>query len=199
MSTNDQFKADLAKRLHVNRSTKSFGSAAISLISLPAGATFAPMSGITPGEKAYSSVQVSRDSHIELNSELLYCNHSCDPSLEFDVSKKVVRVAREKELKEGDALTFFYPSTEWDMAQPFDCTCGATKCRKWIAGAGQMSEEALADYWLNDHIVELLQEKNAKSNGHTNGNTNGHSNGHANGHTNGHTNGRSNGHSNGVH
>lgn len=23
-------------------------------------------------------------------------------------------------------MTFFYPSTEWDMAQGFDCNCGAT-------------------------------------------------------------------------
>jgi len=23
-------------------------------------------------------------------------------------------------------VTFFYPSTEWKMAQPFDCLCGST-------------------------------------------------------------------------
>jgi len=185
MSANDQFKADLAKRLHVNRSTKSFGSGAVSLISLPAGSIFSPMTGTTPAVKAYSSVQVSRDSHIELNSELVFCNHSCDPSLEFDVSTMVVRVARNRDLKEGDALTFFYPSSEWNMAQPFDCTCGSSKCRKRIAGAGQMSEEALTGYWLNRHIVEMLQEKKGKANGHTNGYSNGHTNGHSNDHTNG--------------
>lgn len=29
-------------------------------------------------------------------------------------------------LAEGQDITFFYPSTEWDMAQGFDCACGAT-------------------------------------------------------------------------
>jgi hypothetical protein len=28
-------------------------------------------------------------------------------------------------LAEGQDITFFYPSTEWDMAQGFDCSCGA--------------------------------------------------------------------------
>jgi len=31
-------------------------------------------------------------------------------------------------LKKGDDITFFYPSTEWDMAQGFDCNCGAKVC-----------------------------------------------------------------------
>lgn len=44
-----------------------------------------------------------------------------------------VRVSEDGEgLKEGDELTFFYPSTEWSMAQPFDCLCkGVMKGRKW--------------------------------------------------------------------
>lgn len=28
-------------------------------------------------------------------------------------------------LKKGQDITFFYPSTEWDMAQGFECSCGA--------------------------------------------------------------------------
>lgn len=28
-------------------------------------------------------------------------------------------------IKKGGDITFFYPSTEWDMAQGFDCSCGA--------------------------------------------------------------------------
>jgi hypothetical protein len=163
---------NLTTRLTVSRSSKAFSSYAVSLVSLPAGALFAPLTGTTSSGKAYSSVQTGRDEHIELNSDLLYCNHSCAPSLEFDMARLEVRVARGRALKAGDRLTFWYPSTEWDMAQPFECQCGTRPCKGWIAGAGQMDETVVRGYWLNGHIEELLRErkeKTARKNGHSNG------------------------------
>ncbi|KAF1992023.1 hypothetical protein K402DRAFT_300554, partial [Aulographum hederae CBS 113979] len=145
--------------LQVERSQKAFASRAVSLVSLPAGAVFAHITHPTPATKAYTSVQISPNQHIELNSALVYCNHSCDPSVVFDMDKMEVRVGEGRELKEGDALTFFYPSTEWDMAQPFECNCGAEKCLGTIAGAKDIDEEALQRYWLNKHIVEMLEER----------------------------------------
>ncbi|KAJ5444813.1 uncharacterized protein N7458_008685 [Penicillium daleae] len=146
-------------RLRVNRSPKAFGSGAYSLVDLPAGAVFASITGTSPGRKAYTSVQTGRDTHIELNSDLVYCNHSCAPSLVFDMARMEVRVGDDKPLKVGDALTFFYPSSEWEMDQPFQCTCGASECRGWISGAKTMSADELDGYWLNGHIAELLNER----------------------------------------
>jgi hypothetical protein len=38
-------------------------------------------------------------------------------------------------------MTFFYPSTEWDMAQPFTC-CGSSNC--WVVkGAAHIRPEIL--------------------------------------------------------
>jgi len=150
---------------------KAFTSGASSLVALPAGSLFTRLETATPAPKAYSSVQISRDEHIELNSDLIYCNHSCAPSLEFDMQKFEIRVARDKDLEVGDALTFFYPSTEFNMAQPFQCECSAGEgnCKGWIAGAGQMAREALEGYWLNEHIEMLLAEQEAMAtaqNGH---------------------------------
>jgi hypothetical protein len=146
----------------VNRSAKAFGSGAYSLVDLPAGAVFAKITTATPGRKAYTSVQTGRDTHIELNSDLVFCNHSCTPSLVFDMARMEVRVVDDKSLKAGDALTFFYPSSEWDMDQPFQCNCGAAECKGWISGAKTMSSEDLAAYWLNSHIEELLSERKSK-------------------------------------
>lgn len=64
-----------------------------------------------------------------------------------------------KGLAVGQELTFFYPSTEWDMAQGFDCFCGAKTCRGFISGAKNMSKKQLEGMWLNAHIRELLEEK----------------------------------------
>ena len=66
---------------------------------------------------------------------------------------------REGGLNKGDELTFFYPSTEWNMAQKFECKCGEDACAGTIGGAIDMEEGLLAKYWLNGHIEELLEEK----------------------------------------
>jgi hypothetical protein len=155
---------DLAKLLYVEYGdAATFTSRAVSLVSLPRGSPFAPLVGLTSDAKSYATLQISPTSHVQLNSTLLYCNHSCAPTLEFDASCMEVRVARGRDLCKGDALTFWYPSTEWEMAQPFACTCGEEGCRSWISGARDMSAEVLGQYWLNRHIVDMLAEREAKS------------------------------------
>lgn len=68
-----------------------------------------------------------------------------------------VRVARDRDLKEGDDLTFFYPSTEWEFDRPFDCLCGAGKgqCVRDVQGAKVLSKEELNKWFINKHILEL--------------------------------------------
>ncbi|EPE03785.1 galactose-proton symport [Ophiostoma piceae UAMH 11346] len=138
-----------------------FTTKSISRVELPPFALFAPLSSppVTPASGAtYATVQVGRNQHINLNSDLLYINHSCEPSLLFDMSSRNVWVGP-KGLKPGDELTFFYPSTEWDMAQSFDCFCGHSTCRGLIGGARNMKPDQLAGLWLNGHIWELLKEQ----------------------------------------
>ena len=137
------------------------GSRAISLVSLAAGSHFAPMTAASPcEEKSWTSVQYKLDgSSIELNSDLVYCNHSCRPTLVFDMSKFEVRVADDRPLEIGDELTFSYNSTEWDQMEPFECECLATKglrCGERIAGAKNANATSLKQYWLNAHIEALL-------------------------------------------
>jgi hypothetical protein len=150
---------DLPRLLRVEKNPGSFASRSISLVSLPAGSIFARITSPTPAVVAYSSVQASRDLHIELNSDLVYINHSCKPSLVFDMERWEVRVDGGRDLKEGDELTFFYPSTEWSMAQPFECGCKEEGCKGEIKGAKDMEENVLRQYWLNKHIEEMLEEK----------------------------------------
>ncbi|PLB47655.1 hypothetical protein P170DRAFT_437437 [Aspergillus steynii IBT 23096] len=150
-------------KLHVHRSSKPFASGATSQTSLPAGSVFTPITGTTSSHKAYTSVQTGRDSHIELNSDLVYCNHSCAPTLDFDMHAMQVRVVAGRDLKVGDPLTFFYPSSEWEMDQAFECMCGAESCKGFIKGAKEMSRDQLKGYWLNPHITELLDERDARA------------------------------------
>ncbi|KAG0005178.1 hypothetical protein BGZ80_001410 [Entomortierella chlamydospora] len=86
--------------------------------------------GTVPGPKKYTTVQVSKDSHVELNSD-------------------------------RDQLTFFYPSSEWEMEQPFPCWCGAEKCCKSIQGAKFLPRDVMGKYFVTSHIRELLKERDA--------------------------------------
>lgn len=72
-------------------------------------------------------------------------------------------VAGGRGLKAGEELTFFYPSTEWDMDQGFSCFCGTGSCLGYIGGAKHMTPGQLEGRWLNAHIRELLEERDSFS------------------------------------
>ncbi|KAL0941210.1 galactose-proton symport [Colletotrichum truncatum] len=147
----------------VKASETEFLTKSFSKVALPPFAVFAKMS-FPPcdmaDEPTYATVQCGKDKHLNLNSDLLYINHSCEPSLIFDTGNFNV-LAGPKGLQPGDELTFFYPSTEWHMAQPFDCFCSTPTCRGRIAGARDMPRAQLEGLWLNGHIRELLEERDA--------------------------------------
>ena len=95
-------------------------------------------------------------------------NHSCRPTVELQLVAGTescqkggnigyLRAART--IKAGDALTFFYPSTEWVMDQPFKCKCNEVGCLRQISGAIGLTEAQASRYFFNDHIERLMTEK----------------------------------------
>ena len=99
----------------------------------------------------YLTVQIGDREHILLDPEFLqYINHSCEPNVFFDTSQMLVTCLRKIDI--GEAMTFFYPSTEWSMAQKFDCLCGTGKCIGKIQGAEYLSLDVLQNYRLNENI-----------------------------------------------
>jgi len=141
------------------------GISITSQVSLPAGSLFTPITTATPTTtKRWSSVQTGESTHIELNSALLYMNHSCAPTLEVDTGSMEVRVARDRDLEKGDDLTFFYPSTEWSFSRPFECLCeaGEGKCVGRVEGAKGFEKEKLEKWFVNKHIWDMVRERDEK-------------------------------------
>ncbi|KAJ2906929.1 galactose-proton symport [Zalerion maritima] len=140
---------------------KGFTTKSYSKVNLPPFALFSKLA-FPPcdvaGEPTYATVQFGQNKHLNLNSDLLYINHSCEPSLIFDTGNLNV-IAGPKGLTAGEELSFFYPSTEWHMAQPFDCLCGKPTCRSRIGGAKDMPKEKMEGLWVNGHIREMLEEQ----------------------------------------
>lgn len=61
-----------------------FTSKSISRVTLPPFALYAKLDfpPCTPAdEPTYATVQMGRNEHLNLNSDLLYINHSCEPSV----------------------------------------------------------------------------------------------------------------------
>ncbi|RDW75633.1 hypothetical protein BP5796_06454 [Coleophoma crateriformis] len=141
-------------------SKTDFTTKSLSKIDLPPYGLFAKLDfpPCTSAEHAtYATVQTGKSSHLNLNSDLVYINHSCDPTLIFDMSSMSI-IAGSNGLKKGQELTFFYPSTEWSMAQGFDCFCNTANCRGFIFGASAMTSAQLEGMWLNAHIRDLLEK-----------------------------------------
>jgi SET domain len=117
--------------------------------------------GTISAEPTYLTVQVGIGKHITLQPEFLqYINHSCDPNVFFNTT--TMQLVALKELSVGQELTFFYPSTEWEMTQSFNCYCGSPKCIGEIRGASFLSKELVSQYRFTDFIQQQLAKKAAR-------------------------------------
>ena len=104
----------------------------------------------------YLTVQIGEDLHIELLPECLACtNHSCDPNCFFDTS--TMEFVALKDIPKGEEFTFFYPSAEWDMDQPFQCNCGSDLCIGTIQGTKYLAAENIQKHRFTDFIQRKLR------------------------------------------
>jgi hypothetical protein len=110
----------------------------------------------------YLTVQVDANKHILLDPVFLqYINHSCDPNVFFDTTSMFLIAL--KEIQPSDELTFFYPSTEWKMAQTFQCNCGSHQCIGEIKGAADLSADIISKYRLTDFIQQQVHGRTGKA------------------------------------
>ena len=180
--------------LEIIKKGGSFASYAIARRSFDIGALIATVRipKLTLSESAYSTLQVGYrpGHHIEFDDDFLYIDHSCDPTLEYHISNPSlhqsdevesatgheivieIRVAYRRDahgnaigLSTGEKLTFFYPSTEWDMKQPFECLCGTSRCLGYVQGARYVPESLVfgSEYFFNDHILHAKRQQTSES------------------------------------
>lgn len=110
----------------------------------------------TFSEPTYLTVQVGDNEHIELLPEFLECiNHSCNPNCFFNTS--TLELIALRDISVDEELTFFYPSTEWDMDQAFQCNCGSKNCIGVVKGARYLAPERIANYRFTDFIAGKLR------------------------------------------
>lgn len=111
---------------------------------------------VVVSQPTYQTIQTGPGRHIENIGVIVYMNHSCDPNCEIDTGTLTIRAARD--IGPGEPLTFFYPSTEWEMEQPFICACGSERCVGLVAGAKYLSVAILSRYFINQHIRQMIDD-----------------------------------------
>lgn len=139
--------------LRIKSDHVAYGSALIAERDYQAGEVISHFRDAKLARQSYLTVQVGPGKHIELDT-LGNLNHSCRPNTVLDTASRSVTACRN--IKAGEMLTFFYPSTEWHMDRPFVCQCGETECIRFVAGAKYLSPDILSRYYVNTHIVEAI-------------------------------------------
>lgn len=92
------------------------------------------------------SLQVGRDLHLDQRGARdatdrvrrfywRYMNHGCEPTTRI-VDRQVIAV---RDIAALEGVTFDYNTTEYDMAEPFSCHCGAAGCVGIVRGAKHLT------------------------------------------------------------
>lgn len=118
-----------------------------------AGAVIFHMKGIISSRPNKYSVQLGPDQHIDFptvrkpNDDLDYAwqflNHSCEPNGYVNADEYSFCALRN--IRKGEEITFNYLTTEYELATPFRCDCGAAKCFGFIRGNKFLSEDQIAE------------------------------------------------------
>ncbi len=79
-----------------------------------------------------------------------YMDHACDPAT---LIRNRAVIAR-RDLAPGDAITFNYNTTEYDMAEPFRCHCDSALCVGLVRGARYLTpnQRVLIEEWLAEYL-----------------------------------------------
>ncbi len=123
----------------------------IALSPISAGEAILMIEGRTIALPSMYSVQIGDGLHIELPPDTTgandldtrlwqYLNHSCAPNATM-VGRSLIAL---RPIARGDAITFDYNTTEYELASPFVCACGACSGRvirgfKHLSPAEQLS------------------------------------------------------------
>jgi len=133
---------------------------------IDAGETILTVDGVLSPVPSRFSIQIARDQHVEPGPggdpvameryQWRFLNHSCAPSA-YLRGRALIAL---RPLQAGEEVTFDYHTTEWDMASPFACLCGARQCVGKVRGFKHLSpaRKRRLRPWLAEHVRQLGEE-----------------------------------------
>lgn len=133
----------------------------IAIRPIPAGTSIFTVEGREFATPTRHSIQVDRDVHIDRDEShdanesvrryfWRFMDHACDPAA---IIRRRSVIAR-RHIAAGEAVTFNYNTTEYDLAEPFRCRCDSAMCVGLVRGARHLTpaqRDLIAD-WLADYL-----------------------------------------------
>lgn len=128
--------------------------------------SFVKLEGVVSGHPTKYSIQLDENTHLNMPTDegmidspdffWRYLNHSCQPNGYINTVELAFRPLRK--ISKGEQCTFNYLTTEYEMAAPFDCLCGAAKCFGFIRGYKHLSREGReTNYPLSRRLIRPLE------------------------------------------
>ncbi|XP_078663656.1 uncharacterized protein LOC144906854 isoform X1 [Branchiostoma floridae x Branchiostoma belcheri] len=153
---NDNDMVSVVSRADIN------GKCVIANTNIKAGTHLFTLYGDKQRQPTLYTIQVASHAHIHPEGKLIFVNHSCSPNTQFQFSPSWDLYAA-RDILPGEELTFDYTTTEWQMAQPFQCSCCSTKCIHKVQGFYFLNadQKAERDGVLSPVIKKQLKEQTA--------------------------------------
>ena len=107
------------------------------------------------GRPSANTLQLAEGYHYQAFPEPLRINHHCSPNGYMCFEDMTYRALRD--VSAGEELTFHYCTTEFEMANPFDCLCGSPDCLGWVAGFKHLDEKQVEK--LSSLLLPYLKSK----------------------------------------
>ena len=122
----------------VESSSGSNGGAIKAAQRISKGTSVLKINGTLVNAPDKHTIQIGKQAHIRPNGQLWgFLNHSCDPNSRIDF--KTWSLVTTRAVLKNEELTFNYLTTEWELAAPFLCGCGAEACLGVIRGLRHLS------------------------------------------------------------
>jgi SET domain len=137
----------------------------VAVAAVEAGEVLCRVTGIVTGRPSRHSIQIGERRHsdlppdtsldtIKVDATWRFLNHSCAPNA---VMRGLEVVALHR-IEPGDAVTYHYCTTEFEMAAPFTCECGHPHCLGTVRGFKHLplEEQTRLRPWLAEHLRRRL-------------------------------------------
>ena len=140
---------------------------------IPSGSFLVDLWGRVVDSPDSHTVQVAKNKHVSPQGPLNYFNHSCQPNAKLVYERRKVtfpdidanhelfwHMVAIRDIKKGEDVTFDYTTSEYDMAEVFQCRCGVETCLGEIKGFKYLSPEQQGERKndLSPVIMELFNK-----------------------------------------
>jgi hypothetical protein len=125
------------------------------------------LEGELAGTPTRYTVQIDESVHIDLPDECRFeevldrffwrfMNHSCEPNAMIR-GRDVISLTP---IEPWQEITFHYATTEYSMAEPFQCRCGSTRCEGLVRGFRYLAPAARERLrpWLSTYLLSIVDD-----------------------------------------